>query len=159
LKLAGGVPSSAATVIGGVFDAIAVDKSFKQGYSMLGYAYVARAFVGIVSGTASLIATFAYVGPFIGRVTGRTIAAGVITNVGLRASGLLIARLIGMVVGAEVAIGLFVLQVIVWQLTPDALEIRIDHSAFGKKRETGGYETAKAQREALDAAIKEVGLP
>lgn len=67
-------------------------------------------------------------------------------------------RILGMAAGGWITVGLFGIQVVIWIVTPNAIEDWIDHSAFGKKRSTGGYKTVKEQDEKLLAALVEMGF-
>lgn len=67
-------------------------------------------------------------------------------------------RILGTTTGEWVMVGLQGLQVIIRIVAPNALEKWIDHSAFSKKRSTGGYKDAKDQEKYLKGALVEKGL-
>jgi hypothetical protein len=85
-------------------------------------------------------------------------AESVATVVGGRTAAVIGLRILGMTLSGWLTVGTFGLQVIIWIVTPDALEKWIDHSAFGKKRDTDGYKTAQQQEECLKNALVEMGL-
>lgn len=114
------------------------------------------------SGAVGLAVSYTYAAGAIGRMTGKAVvsvtAESVATSVGARAAAVIGFRILGMTLGGWLTAGTFGVQVIIWIVTPDALEKWIDHSAFGKKRDTGGYKTAREQEENLKEALVEMGL-
>lgn len=63
-----------------------------------------------------------------------------------------------MAAGGWITFGLFGLQVVIWCVTPNALEDWIDHSAFGSKRGTEGFKSSDEQDKKLNDALLEIGL-
>jgi len=55
-------------------------------------------------------------------------------------------------------VGAFGVQVIIWCVTPNALEKWVDHSAFGKKRNENGAKTVEEQQKKLEEALVEMGI-
>ncbi|WP_199032830.1 T6SS effector BTH_I2691 family protein [Ralstonia sp. ASV6] len=158
LKGWGGVLSGGASVIGGGLDVADAVKNYDKGYGYLTFLYAAKGIVGIGSGFLTWAVTFTYAAPLVARLTGRAAAGVVIEAIGARAAAFVGLRILGMAAGGWVTVGLFGIQVIIWIVTPNAIEIWIDHSAFGKKRKSGGYQTAKEQDEKLSAALVEMGF-
>lgn len=158
LKLWGGVLSSGASFIGGGLDLVDAGKSKDGGYSLMAALYFGKGMLGLASGVMTLAVTFTYSAPLIARITGRAVIGIAVRNVGARAAAFIGLRVLGMAVGGWITVGAFAIQIIIWWVTPDALEKWIDHSAFGKKRSTGGYKTAEAQDKALHETLKEMGF-
>src|SRR3954468_11137122 len=81
------------------------------------------------------------------------IAGAAIEAVGARAAAIIGLRILGMAAGGWITVGMLGVQVVIWWISPNAIEDWIDHSAFGKKRSTGGYKTAKEQDEKMKKAL------
>ncbi|MFH0128845.1 hypothetical protein ACGLHS_01465 [Variovorax sp. VaC1] len=158
LKLWGGLLSGGATFIGGVVDFFEGSKNEKNGYYWLSWLLYGKATIGFGSGALSLAVTFTYSTPLIKRLAVRTVAGTTAEAVGARGAAFIGLRILGMAIGWEITVVLFGLQIIIWWITPDALENWIDHSAFGKKRSTGGYRTAEEQGTKLRESLIEMGL-
>lgn len=162
LKGWGGVLSGGASLIVAWLDFADAGKSRSDGYSAISVLYFVKGIVGVATGSLTLAVSYTYAAGAIGRLTGRTIATvtaeGVVTVVGERAAAVLALRILGMALGGWATVGLFGLQVVIWIITPDALDKWIDHSAFGKKRDMGGYRDAKEQEKHLKGALIEMGL-
>jgi len=158
LKLAGGILSGGATMIGGWADVVEAGENDKTGYGMLTRLFYTKGVLGLAFGTLTVASTLTYIGPLLARLTGRVALGTVVKEIGMRAAALLGARVLGMTLGAEITLVLFSLQVIIWQVTPNAIEKWIDHCAFGTKRSTGGFTTSEEQDEQLQAAMNEMSL-
>ena len=158
LKGWGGVLSGGASIIGGVLDLGETSKSYDKGYSLLAGLYAMKGFAGIGSGALTGAVAFTYAAPLVARLTRRSVAGAAIEAVGTRAAAFIGLRILGMAAGGWITVGLFGIQVILWIITPNAIEDWIDHSAFGNKRGTGGYKTAKEQDEKLLAALVQMGF-
>lgn len=158
LKLWGGVLSGGASFVGGVFDLIDASKKSEEGYSVLMRLYMGKGLLGLGSGALTLAVACTYSAPFIARVTGNAGLGTVARTIGARAAAFVGLRILGMAVGGWVTLGTVSIQVLIWWATPSALEEWVDHSAFGKKRSTGGYSTGNDQDKKLEAALVEMGL-
>jgi hypothetical protein len=158
LKLWGGVLSGGASFIGGWLDLRDADKQNAQGYTNLTVLYGFKGVAGVASGVLTLAVTFTYSAPLIARLTGSGAAGVAVRAVGARAAAFIGLRVLGMAIGGWITVGAITIQVIIWWVTPDALEKWIDHSAFGKKRDTGGYKTPDEQTKALQGALAEMGF-
>lgn len=110
---------------------------------------------------------YTYAAPLISRLTGRVVLEGAaeavgervaVTAVGEAAAAMIGLRILGMALGGWITLGAFVIQVIIWEITPDALQDGIDHCTFGKKRRTGGYKTSKEQEQKFEHALVEMGF-
>jgi len=158
LKGWGGAMSGIASFIGGGLDLMDGKKANAKGYDMLATLYVGKAMAGIGSGLLTLAVTFTYAAPLVGRLTGRAAAGAAVEAVSARAAAVIGFRILGMALGGWITLGTLVVQVVIWQITPDALEQWADHTAFGKRRKTNGYKTSKEQDEKLEEALVEMGF-
>jgi hypothetical protein len=158
LKGWGGALSGTASLMGGVLDLIDAGKNFGKGYDVLFILCSVKGLAGIASGVVTLAVTFTYAAPLVTRLTGRAAAGAAIEAAGERAAALIGLRILGMAAGGWITVGTLVIQVVIWKVTPDALETWADHTAFGKKRKTGGYRNVKDQEQGLAEALKEMGL-
>ncbi|MEJ8846203.1 T6SS effector BTH_I2691 family protein [Variovorax rhizosphaerae] len=155
----GGLLSGGASLLGAWIDLVDTGKSIDNGYNYLASFYAAKAFLGVGAGALTFAVTFTYAAPLVARLTGRA-AVGVTIEVvvGTRAAAIIGLRIVGMAAGAWITVGMFGLQLVIWLITPNAIEDWIDHSAFGKRRATGGYKTAKEQDGKLSEALIGMGL-
>ena len=158
LKGWGGALSGTASFIGGVLDFMDAKKNRDSGYRDLYYLCNIKGLAGVSSGAITLAVTFTYAAPLVTRLTGQAAAGAAIEAVGARAAALIGLRILGMAAGGWITVGTLTIQVAIWMLTPDALEKWADHTAFGKKRKSGGYLTAKEQEQGLANALQEMGL-
>jgi len=158
LKGWGGMLSGGASIIGGVLDVIDTRKNLDKGYNYLAGLYAVKAILGGASGVLTFAVTFTYAAPLVARLTGRVAVGAAVEAVGARAAAFIGLRIVGMALGGWITVGLIGIQIIIWWITPNVLQEWIDHSAFGKERGTGGYKTAKEQREKLLNALVEMGL-
>lgn len=158
LKLFGGVLSGGSAFIGAVFDAADAVKNSRNGYGFLAVLFGSKALLGGASGVLTLAVTFTYSAPLISRITGRAALGTAVELVGERAAAIIGFRILGMAAGGWITVGLFGLQIVIWQITPDALEVWVDHCAFGKKRQDGGYKTSNEQQKKLNEALVSIGL-
>jgi len=160
LKLWGGVLSGAATFIGVGVDLADGIASKNKGYTLLQALFYTKATVGALAGVLTFATTFTYAAPLIGRLVGNVTTGTVVRAAGARAAALIGIRILGMALGGWITVGLLGLQVIIWMITPNALEEWIDHSAFGKNNDPkeGGYRTGDQQDKQLSEALKEMGF-
>lgn len=158
LKGWGGALSGTASLMGGVLDLIDAGENFGKGYDLLFIMCSVKGLAGIASGVITWAVTFTYAAPLVERLTGRAAAGAAIEAVSERAAAVIALRILGMAAGGWITVGTLVIQVVIWKMTPDALEKWADHTAFGKRRKTGGYKTVKDQKEGLADALKEMGL-
>jgi hypothetical protein len=108
--------------------------------------------------TLTLAVTFTYSAPLIARLTVNAAIDIAVRTVGARAAAFIGLRVLGMALGGWIKVGAITIQVVIWWVTPDALEKWLDHSAFGRKRDTGGYKAAEQQAKALQEALAEMGF-
>lgn len=158
LKGWGGVLSGGASFIGGLVDFYDATKSREKGYSILTAAYVLKSGAGLTASCLTLAVTFTYAAPLVARLTGRAAMGAAIEAVGVRAAAIIGFRILGMAAGGWITVGTLGIQVIIWIVTPNALQEWVDHCAFGDKRQTGGYKTLKEQEDKLGQALLEMGL-
>lgn len=158
LKLLGGLLSGAASFIGGVLDFFSAKEKRSDGYLPLAVLYGMKSFLLSSSGSLVLTITFTYSAPLIARITGSAAAGTVVRNVGARAAAVIGLRIFGMALGGWITVGTFGIQVIIWCVTPNALEKWVDHSAFGNKRNNNGARTAEEQQKKLEEALVEMGI-
>ncbi|WP_301539996.1 T6SS effector BTH_I2691 family protein [Ralstonia pickettii] len=158
LKLWGGMLSGGATFIGVALDIGDAVKNYDKGYGYLTFFYSAKGLMGLGSGVLTVAVGLTYAAPLVARLTGRVAVGTAVEAVGARAAAFIGLRILGMAAGGWVTVGLIGIQVVIWIITPNALEEWIDHSAFGKKRGTGGYKTAKEQDEKLSDALVKMGF-
>ncbi len=158
LKLWGGVLSGGASLIASYLDFVDGGKNKDKGYFLLAGLYFSKGLLGLASGGLTLAVAFTYSAPLVGRLTGNAALSTAVRAVGTRAATFIGLRILGMAAGGWITLGIFGVQVIIWQVTPNALEEWIDHSAFGKERNNDGYRSSKEQDEKLGAALNEMGL-
>lgn len=158
LKLWGGMLSGGASFIGAWYDGKDAKKNWSTGYGAVAVLYGFKSFAGVSSGVLTLAVAFTYSAPLIARMTGNVVVGTAVRNVGARVAAFVAMRVLGMAVGGWVTVGAFTIQVIIWWVTPDALEKWIDHSAFGKLRKNGGYHSVDEQDKALRDALVEMGF-
>lgn len=158
LKLWGGLLSGGATFIGAFLDANDAKKNSNKGNIFLTWLYASKSLGGFVSGGLTLAVAFTYSAPLIGRLTGRAAVGTAVGLAGKRAAAVIGFRILGMAAGSWITFGLFGLQVVIWCVTPNALEDWIDHSAFGSKRGTEGFKSSEEQDKKLSDALLEMGL-
>lgn len=162
LKGWGGLLSGAASFIGGVLDFVDAGKAREKGYSALRMLYLLKASSSVVAGLLTLAVTFTYASPLVkrlaGQALGRAVTGAAINAAGKAAAAVIGFRILGMAVGGWITVGTLGIQVIIWIITPNALQDWVDHCAFGMRRKTGGYANAKEQEEKLGQVLVEMGL-
>ncbi|MNL16656.1 hypothetical protein D3C87_1377080 [compost metagenome] len=158
LKLWGGLLSGGATLIGGGIDLYEASNNREKGYYLLSNMYLFKGGTGLVATALSLSVTFTYSAPLIKRLVTRAAGGTAVKEVGTRSAAFIGLRILGMAIGWKVTMIIFGMQIIIWWITPDALEDWIDHSAFGRKRSTGGYRTVEEQDRKLRESLIEMGL-
>jgi hypothetical protein len=152
------VLSAGASFIGAWFDRGDAQKNRNKGYILLYALYVIKSSSGVASGGLTLAVTFTYAGPLVARLTGRAAVGVTIEAVGARAAAIIGLRILGMAIGGWITVGTVALQVVIWTVTPDALEEWVDHCAFGNTKGKGSYKTVKEQEERLAEALVAMGL-
>jgi hypothetical protein len=159
LKLAGGVLGSAASVITAVLDFKDAKKfSNKENYYLV-CAFLAKGMLGSANGALTVAVTFTYAAPMIRRLTGRAVIGAATQAVGARATAIIGARILFMSAGAWVTVIMFGIQILIWVIVDDDLQEWCEYCAFGKKRNSAnGYLNVKYQQEALQKALKEMGI-
>lgn len=150
--------SGGATFIGMGLDFYEGAKSDRKGYSLLRTLLFLKGGIGLGSGVLTLATTFTYSAPLVARLAGRATAGTAVKAVGERAAAIIGLRILGMAAGSWMTVGLFGIQIIVWFVTPNALQDWIDHSAFGRKRDRNGFKNTVEQDKALHEALVEMGL-
>lgn len=158
LKGWGGALSGGASFIGGWFDWVDAGKNNSKGYEGLWALYLVKGALSFVGGGLTLAVTFTYAAPLVARLTGRAVVGATIEGVGKRAAAVIGFRILGMAAGGWITVGALGVQVIIWIVTPNALQDWVDHCAFGRERKSGGYGTAREQEEKLGQALVEMGL-
>ncbi|WP_218508428.1 T6SS effector BTH_I2691 family protein [Variovorax sp. dw_308] len=154
----GGVLSGGAAWVGVYLDFEDSKQADAKGYGNLYWLYALKGGLGVANGALTFAVTFTYAAPLVARLTGRAAAGAAIEAVGARAAAIIGLRILGMAAGGWITVGMLGVQVVIWWISPNAIEDWIDHSAFGKKRSTGGYKTAKEQDEKMKKALIEMGL-
>lgn len=158
LKLWGGVLSGAAGIVTGAFDLVDGKKNADRGYRMLAFLYLTKGTAGIASGVLTLAVAFTYSAPLVSRLAGQAAVGTAVRAVGARAAAFVGLRIVGMALGGWITVGLFAIQLVIWWVTPDALQVWLDHSAFGKERRNEGYKSADEQDKKLQEALVEMGF-
>ena len=158
LKLWGGVLSGAAGIVTGAFDLVDGKKNADRGYRMLAFLYLTKGTAGIASGLLTIAVACTYSAPLVSRLAGEAAVGTAVRAVGARAAAFVGLRILGMALGGWITVGLFAIQVVIWWVTPDALQVWIDHSAFGKERGNEGYKSAAEQDKKLQEALVEMGF-
>lgn len=158
-KFGGAVLSVGAGVIGVVFDVIDAKKSVDRGQRPLVYAYFAKAVLGLANVAMTMLATFTYAAPLIGRVTGSVAIANAAGEVGAGAAALLGRRILFMSVGVWISVLSFGVQIIIWVITDDALESWCSLCVFGTKKDSSAaYTDISLQRKELEKSLIEIGV-
>ncbi|MFC7421596.1 T6SS effector BTH_I2691 family protein [Iodobacter arcticus] len=157
MKLAGGAFSTAAGIIGAIVDVTYMHKNFQKENYFLGFLYLLKALSGGSSALLTGASTFTYAAPIILRVTSNAALAEVTTFLGVRASAIIATRIFFMSVGLWLTVGAFGIQIIIWQVTDDALETWLNLTPFGRKKDDqGAYLDSEEMKHALDNAKKEL---
>ena len=159
IKLAGGLLSSAASMIGAVLDIRDAAKFYGKGNSPIAFAYALKSAAGIANAGLTIATTFTYAAPLIGRLTGNTALSTTARVVGARAAAVLGFRILLMSAGVWLTVLAFGIQMIIWIISDDALEEWCSLCAFGVNRGSrDAYRTLKQQIEQLKNAQSEIGL-
>jgi hypothetical protein len=158
-KLAGGLLGRAASIITAVLDFKDAKKfSNKENYYLV-CAFLAKGMLGSANGALTVAVTFTYAAPMIRRLTGRAVIGAATQAVGARATAIIGARILFMSAGAWVTVIMFGIQILIWVIVDDDLQEWCEYCAFGKKRNSAnGYLNVKYQQEALQKALKEMGI-
>ncbi|AYR26417.1 T6SS effector BTH_I2691 family protein [Herbaspirillum rubrisubalbicans] len=159
MKLGGAGLSVAAGIIGIVFDAQDLTKARSKGQGGIYVLYSLKIGFGVVNILATGASTFTYAAPILLRLTGRVAAAQALDLVGTRVAAAIACRILFMSAGMWIGVLLFIVQVAIWTLSDDDLEIWCTLCVFGtKKGAEAAYKDAAKQREELGKALIAVGV-
>ena len=156
LKLAGGLLAAGATMVGVYYDWEAKGNAAKSGDIGLERLYLLKAVGGGLGAGATLLSTFTYAAPLIGRLTGSATLQQAALTTGSRAAAAIGFRILFMSAGAWITVGTFTIQIFIWKFYPDDLEKWLEKCALGADRDRGW--TANRQQDELTNALESVGL-
>jgi hypothetical protein len=159
IKLAGGLLSSAASVIGAVLDFRDAAKFSGKGNTSLYILYSMKGGLGLINAGLTVATTFTYAAPLIGRLTGNTLLGTAARTIGIRATAIIGIRILFMSAGAWITVIAFGIQIIIWVISDDALEEWCALCAFGKNRTSrDAYRTLKMQSDELEKSMREISF-
>jgi hypothetical protein len=159
IKLAGGLLSSAASVIGAVLDFRDAAKFSGKGNTSLYILYSMKGGLGLINAGLTVATTFTYAAPLIGRLTGNTLLGTAARTIGIRATAIIGIRILFMSAGAWITVIAFGIQIIIWVISDDALEEWCALCAFGKNRTSrDAYRNLKMQSDELEKSMREISF-
>ncbi|CUI96653.1 hypothetical protein O9570_23630 [Achromobacter xylosoxidans] len=158
-KLMGGALGSIASFIGASLDlSEAADRREKKQYALVALLFV-KAGLGFVATGAAVISAIATSAPLlkiVGRRLGLRVMVVAVDGIASRVAIASVARVLGLLVGWEIAVVLIAVQLLVWYFTPDALEEWCETSAFGRRTFGKPQDDPKKQEEEFLAALADV---
>lgn len=158
-KLMGGSLGAMASFIGASLDwNEAADRRTKRQYA-LARLLVVKSILGFVATGAGVITAIATSAPLLriaGRRLGLTIVVVAVDGIASRVAIASVARVLGLLVGWEIAVVLVGIQLLVWYFTPDVLEEWCETSAFGRRTFGTPQDDPKKQEEGFVAALADV---
>ncbi|VFR45200.1 hypothetical protein ANT2_0790 [plant metagenome] len=158
-KLRGAALGFVASTIQLGLDTEQMVKNFSERRIAVGVLYIAKIGLGLGATVASVISALATSGPLLKRV-GQRAGVQILVVVGstvpkwVAVQG--VARVLGLLVGWEVALVAIGIQIAIWVFTPDVLEEWCETSAFGKQRFGTPQSDAKKQEEGFVKALADV---
>lgn len=158
-KLMGGALGSIASFIGASLDLNeAADRREKKQYALVALLMVKSALGFVATGAAVItaIATSAPLLKIVGRRMGLQVMVVAVDGIATRVAIASFARVLGLLVGWEVAVVLVAIQLLVWYFTPDTLEEWCETSAFGRRTFGKPQDDAKKQEEGFLTALADV---
>jgi hypothetical protein len=121
--------------------------------------YFIKSGLGFAAASGAIISAIATSAPLL-RIAGRRLGLNVmviaVDGIASRVAIASFARILGLLVGWEIAIVLVGIQLLVWYFTPDALEEWCETSAFGRQTFGIALEDPKKQEEVFIAALADV---
>lgn len=158
-KLVGGMLGAGASFIGASIDFNeAMERREKKQYTLMVLVGIKSA-IGFVAGGAAVItaiSTSASLLKIVGRRAGMNVMVVAVDVVASRMAVASFARVLGILVGWEIAIVLVGIQLLVWYFTPNALEEWCETSAFGRRTFGKPQDEPKKQEEGFVAALADV---
>lgn len=158
-KLMGGMLGAGAAFIGASIDFNdAVERREKKQYKLMVLVGIKSALGFTAAGAAVItaIATSAPLLKIVGRRLGMNVVVVAVDGIASRVAVASVARVLGLLVGWEIAIVLVGIQLLVWYFTPDALEEWCETSAFGRRTFGTPLDEPKKQEEGFIAALADV---
>ncbi|RQS61545.1 hypothetical protein DID96_32885 [Burkholderia sp. Bp8963] len=137
-KLVGGGLGAAGAFIGAWMDAKTAGDSFAKRQGTVFFLTSIKVATGTVTGTAVLISSIGKSGPLLKKVASRygtQVIVGIVEGLTERAAAFAALRAVGMLLGWEATVVLFVVQGLIWYFTPNVLEAWCTRCAFGTGRE------------------------
>ncbi len=158
-KLFGGMLGAGASFIGaGVDINDALDRAEERQYALMTLMGI-KSLLGLASGGGAVITAIATSAPLlkiVGRRAGMNVMVVAVDAVASRVAVASFARVLGILVGWEVAIVLVGIQLLIWYFTPNALEAWCETSAFGRRTFGKPMDDPKKQEEGFIAALADV---
>lgn len=136
----------------------AMERREKKQYTLMVLVGIKSA-IGFVAGGAAVItaiSTSASLLKIVGRRAGMNVMVVAVDVVASRMAIASFARVLGILVGWEIAIVLVGIQLLVWYFTPNALEEWCETSAFGRRTFGKPQDEPKKQEEGFVAALADV---
>jgi len=158
-KFIGGMLGAFASVVGATLDGVeAAGRVTRRQYSLF-VLYFIKSGLGFAAASGAIISAIATSAPLL-RIAGRRLGLNVmviaVDGIASRVAIASFARILGLLVGWEIAIVLVGIQLLVWYFTPDALEEWCETSAFGRQTFGIALEDPKKQEEVFIAALADV---
>ncbi|MCY1535375.1 hypothetical protein D9M68_707760 [compost metagenome] len=158
-KLMGGMLGAGASFIGASIDLNeAAERREKKQYKLMVLVGI-KAGLGFTAAGAAVITAIATSAPLlkiVGRRVGMNVVVVAVDGIASRVAVASIARVLGVLVGWEIALVLVGIQLLVWYFTPDALEEWCETSAFGRRTFGTPLDDPKKQEEGFIAALADV---
>lgn len=158
-KLRGAALGGIASIVGAGIDASAFAQNFRERRYAVGALYLVKTVLGVAAFGATAITAIATSAPLLKRVAGRAgveIVVLAVERVSAQVAAATVARVLGFLVGWEIALILVAIQLLVWYFTPSALEEWCETGAFGRQRFGTPVTDPKKQEETFVAALADV---
>lgn len=157
-KIIGGAFSSAAALVGAGVDFDRAADSMGKDQYLVGTLYLARGVMGIGAGGSIIISAIVASAPllrvYFARV-GMRMAVLAVERIAATFAAAAAARVLGILVGWEIALVMIAIQFLIWYFVPDKLEEWCETCVFGKRRFGTPLNDAKKQDDAFAAALSE----
>ncbi|MFY0478153.1 T6SS effector BTH_I2691 family protein [Achromobacter marplatensis] len=158
-KLMGGMLGAGASFITASIDFNeATERREKKQYKLMVLVGIKSALGFTAAGAAVItaIATSAPLLKIVGRRLGLNVVVIAVDGIAARVAVASVARVLGLLVGWEIAVVLVGIQLLAWYFTPDTLEEWCETSAFGRRTFGTPVDDPKKQEEGFVAALADV---
>lgn len=159
IKLLGGFLSAGAAAITVVWDIAESKKQRDRGDGDLNTAYQLKATLGAINVVATGLTTFTYAAPLIEKITGNAAVGAGARALGGRATAIIAGRILCMTVGAWLTVATFGIQIFIWVLNKDQLQMWCSLSPFGVSNTAEkSYKSVKEQTAAMEKVLIDMGV-